>query len=257
MQEIARRSSTTVWLSFRTAYSIDDGSGIEMCTLCNPLVERVEPSEESARLFDGDRSKIQRRTSHLSANRILLKMPPPTSGSTNIAHSSPSNAVVESALTGTGLPKALILVLFTFTTLYLLIPRLFNWVYPCQSVEELQKMVEDITELITANSCVSNGRNALKNTAGGYKTRLKAFQALVNNLQIKSLNEPNRMNILFCAHFWYTLRKETNEGWFGLRKLKGEIKRTIERNAERRTPIGAPAGFVQRRAHDGDEEREF
>ncbi|KAK7032138.1 hypothetical protein VNI00_013312 [Paramarasmius palmivorus] len=183
-------------------------------------------------------------------------MPPPTSGSTIIAHSSPSNAVVESALTGTGLPKALILVLFSLTALYLLIPKLFNWLYPCHSVEELQKLVDDITELITANSCVSNGRNALKSTAGGYKTRLKAFQALVNNLQIKSLNEPRRKNIVSYARFWYTLRKEMNESWVGLKKLNGEIKRTIERNAERRAPI-APVDPVRRRAHNRNDEREF
>ncbi|KAK7032136.1 hypothetical protein VNI00_013310 [Paramarasmius palmivorus] len=160
-----------------------------------------------------------------------------TSHSIRTTSSFPSNAVAESALTSTGLSASVVVILFVFTALYFLIPLFFNWLYPYQSIDTLQEMVKATEVLIKENNCVRSGQNALRSTADGYKMRLRAFHALVNNLQIKSRDEPNRLNVVSYTRFWYTLRKEVSECWLGLRKLEGEIKQTIERVAERGTLV--------------------
>ncbi|ESK82774.1 hypothetical protein Moror_5637 [Moniliophthora roreri MCA 2997] len=142
--------------------------------------------------------------------------------------SSPSSVILESVLTSTApsFPHPLIITLLILVALYIFIPRIFNWRYPVQSAETLQKMVDSLEQSIKDNSRIVNGRNVLKESRREVKRKLKLLHAQVNTL--KNRAEPPRSNLLTWAIFRLNMVWDVDECYLGLTTLEAEIEDKLD-----------------------------
>ncbi|ESK91538.1 hypothetical protein Moror_2587 [Moniliophthora roreri MCA 2997] len=142
---------------------------------------------------------------------------------------SPSSAILESFLTNStsSLPLPLLITFLVLITLYILIPRIYNWRYPCQSVDTLEEKVYNLEKLIQSNNSVSGRKNALKECAAGFRERLKIFRNQINTF--KSRTEPPRTNLFVWAVFRWMLVREIDACRIGLNVLEAEVQDKLSR----------------------------
>ncbi|KAK7041567.1 hypothetical protein VNI00_009154 [Paramarasmius palmivorus] len=136
---------------------------------------------------------------------------------------SPSSVMLESTITNSGLPTPISIALLAFAVLYIIAPRIFNWRYPCQSVEVLQSKVQALEALIQDNASIVNGQHNLPSREMRvFMQRLKTLHAQAKAL--KNQKEPERWSVLAWLRFSWKMVSKMDECWIGLRELEVEIE---------------------------------
>ncbi|ESK91536.1 hypothetical protein Moror_2585 [Moniliophthora roreri MCA 2997] len=152
---------------------------------------------------------------------------------------SPSSIALESALipATASLPLSLVITFLVLVCLYILIPRIFNWRYPCQSVDPLLVLGQDIehlifenTSVVTANEIPREKARARDHELGLSMRRLRTIHARVKALKAKSRAGPPRSSMLAWVVFRWTLVKEIDECYVALTTLDAEVQGKLEQS---------------------------
>ncbi|ESK91534.1 hypothetical protein Moror_2583 [Moniliophthora roreri MCA 2997] len=165
----------------------------------------------------------------------MAPLPTVNSSSSDILVMSPSSVALESTLTTAtaSLPLPIVIIFLILTCLYILIPRIFNWRYPCQSVGPLLVLGQDIERLIFENTrtvIVNESARARNRELGLLMRHLRILHVRVKALKAKSRAEPPRSSVLAWAVFQWTMVKEIDECYVALMTLDAEVQVKLERS---------------------------
>ncbi|ESK82337.1 hypothetical protein Moror_2224, partial [Moniliophthora roreri MCA 2997] len=145
----------------------------------------------------------------------------PTIPNSNANCNAISTGMTEAAFPNSNptLPAPLLLVL---GTIYFFGPPIFNWRFPCQTLEELNLLINKLEALIEDNS--SLGNDVLGPHTKVFKSSLESLNDKASKIEILSYREPDRMNVFVWVRFRWSLLRDVDECYRALRRLNGEVK---------------------------------
>ncbi|EEB91426.1 hypothetical protein MPER_10212 [Moniliophthora perniciosa FA553] len=171
--------------------------------------------------------------------------------SSDILVTPPSNVALKSTLSMATayLPLPVVMIFLTLTCLYILVPRIFDWRYPCQSVDPLLVLSRDIERLIFENTSVTvvtviESAGARKCELGLLMRRLRIIHARVKALKAKSRAGPPRSNVLAWVVFRWSMIKEIDEWHVALTILDAEVQAKLERCEEGEGTFGTDSTYL-------------
>ncbi|ESK91545.1 hypothetical protein Moror_2594 [Moniliophthora roreri MCA 2997] len=128
------------------------------------------------------------------------------------------SGVAEATLTSatSTLPTPLLLILGALSFLYLFGPPILRWRFPCQTAEELNRLINNLQILIDSNSRLEQDVIELCR-AEEFKSTLDKLSAQVYTIQLRW--EPRRTNPFVWAMFWWKVIRDVDECYEIFREL--------------------------------------
>ncbi|KAK7030952.1 hypothetical protein VNI00_013899 [Paramarasmius palmivorus] len=136
---------------------------------------------------------------------------------------------LESAVNSLDIPGPLVITGLVLFALYIFVPRVFNWLYTCPSVEELQESLSRIEKLIEDNTNVSEDNYNLRGaTMVEFEDRQLDFDNEIDeHRRMTRYDEPPKWRVVAWVAFKWKGLMRAGEIHAGMRKLEGEIEAEV------------------------------
>ncbi|ESK84993.1 hypothetical protein Moror_9191 [Moniliophthora roreri MCA 2997] len=133
----------------------------------------------------------------------------------------PANAPAEAVLTSTisSLPTPFLSLLGLFSLFYLFGPSIFQWRFPCRTTDQLDQFIDDLEDLIEANSSLEN------DVLGPCTDRFKASLQNLNDVadEIKTRTYRQHYHSANPLARWRMLR-DVDRCYRSLKRLEKQIE---------------------------------